>query len=234
MKKFLLLLGVLFLGTCVFAVTIGVEPPAKFMTSLKNCTPSTYKEKQNGLALSYSIKGKTSSGRCIVEFSEYTDFSNRETYNGYIAMISSLAGDKIKQAKIPTQEQMIVQGKKEQTTMVCKFSKDERQNLYDAYLLHDDNSKSETLNPDGTISYSFDSSKMGSYDRLMMKYSQGPCADKSNKPLPMYACVYADTTCYVRMREGGAYSVSCSPDKDGFNHMNKVIEHAKSNMCERL
>ena len=234
MKKFLLLLGVLFVGTCVFAITIGVEPPAKFMTYLKNCTPTSFKINQNGLVLTYAVKGKTPSGRCIVEFSDYTDFSNRETYNGYIAMISSLAGDKIKQAKIPTQEQMIAQAKKEKTIMVCKFSKEERQNLYDAYQLHDDNSKTTTQNPDGTVSYSFDSRGMGSYDKLMMKYSHGPCIDKSDKSLSVHACSYADTTCYVREQKEGAYAVFCTPDNDKFKRLDKVIEHARSNMCEKL
>ena len=239
MKKFLLLLGVLFLGTCVFAITIGVEPPMKFMTSLKNCTQGTFNEKSDGLVLTYTIKGKTPTGRCIVEYSDYTDFSNIETYNNYIKIMKAFGGSRISEADIPTQEQMIAQALREKTTTTCKFSQNERYQLFVAFLRHDGNPTSVTKKPDGTISYSFDSSKMGSYDTLMLKLSQGPCittsADEPHKNNgSVYACEYADVTCYVTKYADSHWSANCNPNIEGPTPWDTLKKHVNQGMCEKL
>lgn len=87
MKRALLLLGLLFIGTSVFAGIQGFEPPAEFMAALETCANGTYKTQYKGMISFYTIKGKTPTGRCIVEYSDYTDFSHKETYDFYIGML---------------------------------------------------------------------------------------------------------------------------------------------------
>ena len=55
MKKLILVLSLLLVGTCVRAVTIGIEPPEKFMRALKTCTSGSYELEKDGLVLSYKI-----------------------------------------------------------------------------------------------------------------------------------------------------------------------------------
>jgi hypothetical protein len=239
-KKLILVLSLLLVGTCVRAVTIGVEPPEKFMRALKTCTSGSYELEKNGLILSYKIKGKTSTGRCIVEYTDYTDFSNREIYNRYIDMLLSFSGKKVNPSQLPTQEQMIKQGLAEKSILLCKFTEKEREELYSAYQKHDDNSTTTTTKPDGSIHYSFNSANMGSYDRLMMKFSQGPCTDmssetvKANGKSEKYSCEYADAMCYATKYSSGAWTYSCNPQKDGFGYFDTMKKHIESNMCEKL
>lgn len=240
MKKFLLLLGLLAIGSCVFAVPIGVEPPAEFMTALRTCTKGTYNAQEGGLVVSYTIKGKTQTGRCIVEYSDYTDFSNKETYEGFVSLVKSLGGEKLNPSDIPTQEQMIEQGLKEKDTMICKFNSKERERLYAAYKKHDGNPTTTTKNPDGSTKYSFDSNKMSSYDSLMFELSLGPCEvlnsdfESLNVRSTIYACEYSDTTCYVNKSSSGGMSATCSPEKKGPMPWNTIEKHVNSGMCEKL
>lgn len=240
MKKLLLVLSLLLVGSCVRAVTIGIEPPENFMSALKTCTSGTFNLEKNGVVIDYKIKGKTPTGRCVVEYSDYIDFSKRELYNKYIDVLTSFVGDKVKPSQFPTQEQMTKESLEGKNIMQCKFSKKEREQLYNAYQKHDDNSTVTTQKPDGSVSYSFNSKNMSSYDSLMMKFSQGPCIDitpdivQAKGKAEKYSCEYADTTCYVTKTRSGVWTYSCDPEKSGFKHFDIMKKHIEANMCEKL
>ena len=237
MKRVLLLFGLLFIGTSVLAVT---EPFAKYMAALKSCTAGTYKQEQSGLISTYKIKGKTKTGRCIVEYSNYTDFSNTEIYNNAIGMMKAFGGGKISEADLPTQEQIIAQELRDKTTTTCKFSQKEIDQLYAAYLAHDGNPTSVTKKPDGTTRYSFDLSKMGSYDSLRMKFSQGgPCTttsanDPQERKGSVYACEYAGRTCYVTKYSNTSWTASCNPNIAGDIPWDTLQKYVNQGMCEKL
>ena len=239
MKKFLLLFGLLFLGSCVFAVTIGVEPPAEFMGALETCANGTYKTQYKGMITFYTIKGKTPTGRCIVEYSDYTDFSHKETYDFYIRMMKAFGGGMVRPSDIPTQEQMIERGLKEKTITTCKFNSKERKMLYAAYKKHDGIPLSLSNKiPYGTIPEGY-SDKRSSYDLLMMKFSQGPCTTTSaNNPQDrkgsIYACEYVDRTCYVTKYSNTSWTASCNPNIEGRTPWDTLKKHVNQGMCEKL
>lgn len=178
MKRLLSVLGLISLltvGSIAFSVTIGVEPPAEYINNLRTCKVSSV-SKTGSTVEQYTIKGLLPDGRCEVELSSYTNFADPKVYEGYITIIKAFGGEKIKESDIPTQEQMIEQGKKEKTVDVCKFTKEQRFALHAAYLKHD--GKNNCTTKDGVTSCHYNTSDMSSYDSLMMNYSQGTCSQK--------------------------------------------------------
>ena len=65
MKKKILTAGglTLIISTAVYAITLGIEPPAQYINNLKTCTKSTVKS-DGGTISEYTIKGKLPNGRC--------------------------------------------------------------------------------------------------------------------------------------------------------------------------
>ena len=245
MKKKILTATTLIIGTAVYAVTLGIEPPVQYINNLKTCTKSTFK--QSGAAVEeYTIKGKLPNGRCEVYISSYTNFADPKVYEGFQIMTKSftqmandMEKDKSKQitnADIPTQEQMIEQFKKEKDEMVCKFSESERKALYEAYQKHDSKNPPAKVE-NGNVSFSFDTSKMSSYDNLMLTFSHTVCKNP-NEPNPKakkYVCEYADTSCYVTKYQNGASSFKCTNNKDiDFKQMNIIEKHVDQGMCEQI
>ena len=249
MRNIMIGLAIIMLGVCAYAITIGVEPPSTYMNALKICKAGTFNQQEpSGLNLTYKIKGKLPNGRCEVTFSNFTDFSNKATYDNFISVSKSFAksfGAEINESDFPTQAQMIEQGKKEGETYTCRFSDKERQDLYNAYLKHDSKNPPAKVSKD-SISISFDSSKISSYDKLMQKYYlNGPCnndvtmeEDGKNVPVKKYVCEYADTTCYVtlyQMSGGNGSSVSCSGKRDVDDTRWEIVKkHAESGKCSKL
>ncbi len=245
-KKILTSAGLtLIISTAVYAVTIGVEPPAQYINNLKTCTKSSIKE-NGSLITEYTIKGKLPNGRCEVYLSNYTNFEDPKVYEGFKTVTKSFAQmannmekDKSKQitdADIPTQAQMIEQGKKEKDEMVCRFSENERKALYNAYQKHDSKNPPAKVE-NGNVSFSFDTSKMSSYDNLMLTLSDGVCQipNDPNGKSKKYACEYADTTCYVTKYEKGFNSFKCTNDRDiDFKTMDTIEKHINQGMCERI
>ena len=119
--------------------------------------------------------------------------------------------------------------------MICKFSENERKALYNAYQKHDSKNPPAKVE-NGNISFSFDSSKMSSYDNLMLTLSGGVCQNPNdaNGKYKKYACEYADTTCYVTEFKG-MHSFKCTNDRDiDFKTMNTIEKHINQGMCERI
>lgn len=245
-KKILTSAGLtLIISTAVYAVTVGVEPPAQYINNLKTCTKSSIKE-NGSLITEYTIKGKLPNGRCEVYLSNYTNFKDPKVYEGFktviksfVQMANNLEKDKSKQititeADIPTQAQMIEQGKKEKDEMICKFSEKERKALYDAYQKHDSKNPPAKFE-NGNVNFSFDSSKMSSYDNLMHTLSNRVCQspNDSNGKSKEYACEYADTTCYVKEYKGGR-SYSCTKEDIDFEKMDIIDKHVDQGICERI
>lgn len=249
MKKILTILSAVLLGSCVYAVVVAVEPPLAYMNALKICKAGTFKQQDpSGLNLTYKIKGKLPNGRCEVEFTEFTDFSDKAIYDNYISFSKNMAkafGSEIKDSELPTQAQMIKQGKEEAQAYTCKFSDKERQDLYNAYLKHDSQNPQPQVGKD-SLKFSFDSSKVSSYDKLMQKYSlNGPCnnyatmeEDGKNVLTEKYVCEYSDTTCYAtlyKMKSGNGSSISCSGKNDIDDARWEIVKkHAESGKCFKL
>lgn len=253
MKKNLMIIGlisILLTGSLVYAITLGVEPPASYINNLKTCTKSTITQK-DAVVSEYTIKGLLPNGRCEVYMSSYTNFEDPKVYEGFKTMSKAFAGmakdmakDKnipdIKESDIPTQQEMIIQGKKEKQITVCKFSRSEREALYNAYQKHDSKNPPAKFE-NGNISFSFDTNKMSSYDNLMMKLNNGPCTTyegtvSSSKKEKKYACEYSDTTCYwTVLKNGGSMSCTNEPKSGStFDIMDKVEEHVKAGMCQEI
>jgi len=262
MKKLLIIFGLTITALVIFiqlksvvsAVTVGVEPPSSFINALKNCTKGTFKDKQHSMITEYNIKGLLPNGRCEFTQTITHDFSDKEDYEtakmmlgGFTDMAKSMA--KQSNQKIPndtpTVDDMIKQIQSEKEVSVCKLSKKERDDLYNAYQKHDGKNPPAQKTADG-ISFSWDSSKMSSYDHLMMTYAQGPCSSNDEieyggekpKTSKKYACEYADTTCYITIYtfNGGAKSstMTCTGDRSTFGLIDKVQKHAESGMCSLL
>ena len=176
MKKFLISVSVLSLiltGTVIAATTDENEPPQAYINNLKVCKAST--TKRNGSILAqYTIKGLLPDGRCEVEISEYTNFADPKVYEGYTMVLKAFVGNELKKTGIPTQAQMIEQGKQEKSTTYCKFTKEQRYALNAAYLKHDNKNKCVT-SANGTTSCDYSTYNMSSYDKLMLDYSLGTC-----------------------------------------------------------
>ncbi len=178
MKKIITALstiGIIFIGLYSKAFIIGVEPPADYMNNLRNCTKSTIKT--NGTTVDeYIIKGILPDGKCEVEHLSYTNFADLQVYNGFIGFIKAVGGDKIKESDIPTQAQMIEQGKKEKIIQTCRFTTEQRKALHAAYLKHDNGNACKKM-PDGSQHCTFSTESMSSYDKLMLHYSSS-CEEK--------------------------------------------------------
>lgn len=265
MKQLLIVLAILSvlsfiliqLQQYVLAVTVGIEPSKEVITAIKNCTKGTHKEKTKySFVTEYTIKGLLPNGRCEFVQTSYTDFTDKEAYDnamkvysGFADMVMSMdnkKGQTSQKPKLPTQAEMIKMSQEDKDIMVCKLSKTERDNLYNAWAKHDDKNPPAKVSENG-ISFSFDSSKMSSYDNLMMAYAQGPCSSGKNdemtvggekpKSVKKYACEYADTTCYLTLynfSSGESASMSCTGDRSSFDLLDKVKQHAKSGMCSLI
>lgn len=256
-KNFILSLMALTLltGGIVYAISLGIEPPDSYIYNLNTCTKSSIKKNVNGMVMEYNIKGLLPNGRCEVHMSDYMDYSNPKTYENFKKMIepfTEMAKDMSKDKKttqnikIPSQQEMIKQGKK---LTVCKFSKGERLALVNAYKKHDGNAQNSKVE-NGHTTYSFDFSKISSYEKLMLHlYNYGPCnyydpgeipsADKEKdvSSEKTYVCKYADTTCYWTDSDKNGSAVSCTNENksiSSFEIKNKVREHVKTGMCQRL
>lgn len=158
MKTFLIFiipLCIVAIGLSAHAFIYGVEPPAKYMNNLRTCTPTNITT-ADALVIKYIIKGKLPDGRCQVTISAYTNFANPKVYNGYKDVVKAFSNNKIKDSDIPTQVQMIEQGKKEKMVGICKFTSEQRNALYHAYLKHDAKGKN-----------------ISSYESLMQQYVWG-------------------------------------------------------------
>jgi len=247
MKKSFIILSVLsILSFCAFqiqqyaqAVVIGKEPPSIFINNLKNCTKSSLTDKGSTID-EYIIKGTLPNGRCEVIISSYTNFADNKVYANYKTMaksIGKMAKANIQDSDIPTQQQMIEQGKKEKDITICKLSQDERNALYNAYQKHDSKNPPAKMDDKGNMSFSFDSSKISSYDKLMLLYSNGPCTTPENEHKEKrYVCEYADTTCYYSKQDNGISSMKCTkePPQDSFKFMDTVQKHVESGMCQLI
>jgi hypothetical protein len=257
MKQLLLIIGLLAvlsfilmqLQQRVVAVTVGVEPPGAFMHALKTCTKGTFTDKQNARVTEYSIKRLLPNGRCEYTITETNDFSDKKDYetaklfaNGFLDMATSMAKQNNQEVPkdLPSADDMLKLAEQEKQVTVCKLSKQERDDLYKAWSMHDDKNPPPKVSKDG-VSFTFDSSKMSSYSNLMIKYSQGPCTETDNdsakQPEKTYACEYSDTTCYWKDFGNGASTMSCSkenPNVAAFKLMDKVKEHVKKGMCSLI
>ena len=259
MKKILIILGILLalsfivvqLQQYVSAITVGIEPPAVFMNNLKNCTKGTFKDTTNKSMINeYTIKGLLPNGRCEFTRISYTDYSNRETYEAAKKMLGSFAeiaesmakghGQKYeKTSEFPSQAEMIKMTQDEKDIMTCKLSKDEINMLYQAWQKHDDKNPPAKVT-ENEISFSWSSSKMSSYDYLMMKFAGGPCSssnDNTPSSAKKYSCEYADTTCYWTDMGNGASTMQCTKENSNistFKLMDKVKEHVKAGYCQEI
>ncbi len=252
------IVSIMLFGSIAYAIVVGFEPPATYINNLKNCTRSTLKQTTNGMVQEYTIKGLLPNGKCEVSMSYYTDFSDPKVYEAFktrtkffMGMAKNMAKDKnipdIKDSDfLPSQQEMIEQGKKRKTITVCKFSKEERTALYNAYQKYDSKKISPAKVENGNVSFSYDTSKI-SYDNLMMKLNDGPCSTNdvedisSEKKEKKYVCEYADTTCYWTDLGNGAASMSCTNEDRikqyqhfNFELMDKVEQHVRAGMCQRI
>lgn len=174
MKKFIFALSlILLLSSCVFAVTIGTEPPAEYMNALKDCKSGTFKTTDNALFVEYIIKGRIN-GKCHIQTSSHV-VHNEETYNLAVSIIKSFGGDKIKDSDIPTMEEMNKQALLEKDIYACQLSDKEINDLYNAYLKHDSQNPPAKTDKDGGISISFSTDKISSYDKLLTSYYGTTC-----------------------------------------------------------
>lgn len=246
LRMSLLVLFGIICGVATYAITVGEEPPLSYINNLKTCTKYNYStESEYGNKMTYTIKGLLPNGRCEVNISSYIDYTNnKEAYNAAISLMSAFANaagapeNKI-QKGLPSAQDLTDESRDD---MVCKFSKSEREALYNAYLKHDNKNPKPNVK-DGNMEISFSTSKMSSYDKLMMKYgfsSAGPCVtldqEGEYKNWEKYACEYSDTTCYVDIHKDGTRYVNCNPTKDKLNTqlINTVVNHAKSGKCIKL
>lgn len=244
MKKNFVVGGILILSaisTICYAITIGGEPPEKFINNLKTCTVSKTTRNKNTIE-EYIIKGKLPNGRCEVYMSSYINFENKDTYDAAISMMQRFAQatdkEQAQNIPIPTQEELIQKAKADKDVSVCKFSQKERLALYEAYQKHDGQNPPAEIK-DGNVKISFSTDKMSSYDKLLFKYANGPCTtiDKSNQNKgKKYACEYADTTCYITIYSDGLSTMKCTDDNNVNMgaYINKVKEHAKAGKCTLL
>lgn len=96
MKKLLTTLSIVLLGSCVYAVVLGVEPPLVYMNALRSCKAGTFNQVSGALNITYKIKGKLPNGRCEVEFSNYTDFTNVAAYENFISNLDNVRWEIVK------------------------------------------------------------------------------------------------------------------------------------------
>jgi uncharacterized protein YxeA len=262
MKKVLIILGLLaILSVLVFgiqqiasAITLGSEPPVQFINNVKSCTKSTFSTKNMSAITEYNIKGLNSEERCEFSITTTYDFTNKDNYDaamnvlsGFRNMAKSMAeqsGQKWDNPDLPSQKEFVEMMKNEKEITVCKLSQRERNDLYSAYQKHDGKNPPPVVTKD-SYSFSFDSSKISSYDQLMMTYSSGPCRQLENNKTPKqtekrYSCEYKDTTCYYTKyfengKPSGVTTMKCTVEKgDSFKLMDVVKGHVDSGMCEEL
>lgn len=224
MKKFFLstiIISMITIGSISFAITIGFQPPAKYMENLKTCTKSTFTNNTTTHTQEYTIKGKLPNGRCEVNIITYSDFTKNEIYKQYTTVAKNFG---MPAEKIPSQQELIAKTEKYKVQTICKLSDNERKALYDAYQKHD--------------------SRLGqtsSYENLMNKFDNGPCFDiQGNDTKPQnrttYVCEYADTTCYWNDLGQGMSTISCTKEpSSGILPFMKTVEgHAKAGMCQKI
>lgn len=179
MRKVLTLssiISILAMGCCVIAITVGIEPPAEYINRLVSCTKFS-KQITGSTVEEFTINGILPDGRCEVVISSYTNFADKKVWEGYMMFARALANGRINDSDLPTQQQMIEQGKKEKITTICKFTKEQRQALYNAYAKHD-GTNGCTTSSDGSQHCEFSTSKMSSYDKLMVNYQMESCTQK--------------------------------------------------------
>jgi hypothetical protein len=230
--------------TIVYATVIGIKPPLGYINNLRTCTKTSLTVKKSGLVLEYTIKGKVSNDRCEVYVSDYTDYSNKSTYEGY-ALVHEFANDMAsslhekegktwENVRLPSQQEMIAQGKKEKSINVCRFNKSEREALYNAYQKNDGKDLVKTEKNKTSI----DTSKNSSYDNLKLKLIEnGPCITyEGTVPAvhteKIYYCEYADMSCYYSKSKG----VDCSKDLKGAwsAAYEKVKSHVEAGLCQQV
>lgn len=168
MKKNLIvagILGTMLTGTIAYAFVTGIEPPASYINNLRNCIKSTVTQ-QGPSIIEYTIKGRLPDDRCEVYISDYTNFADSDVYEGF-RVFGTIAKDIAKDdSPLPSQQEMIEQAKKAKVVHVCKFSRADRQALYNAYKRHDGKNPAKAENGNTTVSLTLDA--MSSYDKLMM------------------------------------------------------------------
>lgn len=224
MRKILIstgIISVITMGTISFAITVGFQPPAKYMENLRTCTKSTFTNNTTSHTQEYTIKGKLPNGRCEVNIVTYSDFTKDEVYKQYITAAKNF-GMPVEQ--LPSRQKLIAEIEKDKVHTICKLSDNERKALYDAYKKHDSHP-----------------GQMSSYEKLMGDLENGPCFNYQNnnmnsKNRTTYVCEYADTTCYWNDYDNGTSQMNCSklpPDRT-FKIMNTVHEHVKAGMCQQI
>ena len=239
--------------SAVQALTAGIEPPADFIKNLKTCTKSHFEQKGTSVER-YDIKGKTPGGRCEIYMDTYTDFTNKDNYDMAMNFISgfgsTIAGDKFDKSKLLSQDELIKMSKDSTFSITCKLSQSEIDTLINAYNKHD-NKNSEAVITNNSMSYSFDSTKMSSYDKQLLNYQMGgPCIQNRTKNAndnwitTLYVCEYSDTTCYVhysKSKDGTStsYSMSCTGELSKYGNLDNkmrdaIVGHVKSGMCEKI
>lgn len=176
-KKILSVLSIV--GVCTAATVVHalymvpeIEPPAKYMKNLKTCTKS-YTENSGITVDGYTIKGILPDGKCEVVMTSYENYADPKNYEKYTEVLKNKFGNNvINNPDFPTQAQMIEQGKAHQLTTVCKFTKEQREALYNAYLKHDKKTTPTVYTSNGI---EFHELSKSSYDKLMLNYDKGSC-----------------------------------------------------------
>lgn len=66
------------------------------MKALRFCKAGTFNQVSGALNITYKIKGKLPNGRCEVEFSNYTDFTNVAAYENFISNLDNVRWEIVK------------------------------------------------------------------------------------------------------------------------------------------
>ncbi len=177
MKKIFVLLSLISfisLSSVVYAITLGLTPPENYIKNLKTCTKGVVVNNSTAYQ-TYTVKGLLPDGRCEVQIVSYTNFANKEVYDGYKMLYSAFSKD----GKVPSQAEMIEKGKQDKDIMTCKFTQAQRDALYKAYyqsLGHKQPGGCTKTADGGThCEYEISGSSMSPYDNLLMSYSAGTC-----------------------------------------------------------
>ncbi len=177
MKKIFVLLSLISfisLSSVVYAITLGLIPPENYIKNLKTCTKGVVVNNSTAYQ-TYTVKGLLPDGRCEVQIVSYTNFANKEVYDGYKMLYSAFSKD----GKVPSQAEMIEKGKQDKDIMTCKFTQAQRDALYKAYyqsLGHKQPGGCTKTADGGThCEYEISGSSMSPYDNLLMSYSAGTC-----------------------------------------------------------
>ena len=177
MKKIFVLLSIISfvsLSSVVYAITLGLTPPENYIKNLKTCTKGVAVNNSTAYQ-TYTVKGLLPDGRCEVQIVSYTNFANKEVYDGYKMLYSAFSKD----GKVPSQAEMIEKGKQDKDIMTCKFTQAQRDALYKAYyqsLGHKQPGGCTKTADGGThCEYEISGSSMSPYEKLIMSYYAGTC-----------------------------------------------------------